>query len=82
MIKANQQLSDEKNDLVGRINNLQESLDKVAKVQQEKQVVEAERDKIIKEKEIVEAERDKIMSENKAAVAKNTTMAGMIQKQN
>ena len=32
LVKANQQLNDEKNELVSRINNLQESLDKVAKV--------------------------------------------------
>lgn len=33
LVKANQQLTLDKNDLVARINNLQESLDKVAKVE-------------------------------------------------
>jgi len=33
LVKANQQLTLDKNNLVARINNLQESLDKVAKVE-------------------------------------------------
>ena len=33
LVKANQQLTLDKNDLVARINNLQESLDKVAKME-------------------------------------------------
>ena len=45
---------------MSRINNLQSSLDKIAKMQKEKEDAEQSRDKLTDEKKVLVAEKDKI----------------------
>ena len=60
IVDANKKLNEEKIDLVSRINNLQSSLDKIAKMQKEKEEAEQSRDKLTEENKVLVAEKDKI----------------------